>query len=63
MIFTVAQACKDWLDEHNIDQAELEKTRLQKEDEERQVSWLIGFFWFFMDNRLVYTRYILVHIC
>ncbi len=44
MIFTVGQACKDWLDENNIDQVELEKARLSKEDEERQVRWLIGFF-------------------
>eukprot|EP01114_Cavostelium_apophysatum_P023211 TRINITY_DN8676_c0_g1_i1.p1 TRINITY_DN8676_c0_g1~~TRINITY_DN8676_c0_g1_i1.p1 ORF type:complete len:229 (+),score=59.20 TRINITY_DN8676_c0_g1_i1:114-800(+) len=42
MVFNLAQICKEWLDENNIDTMELEKIRLRKIEEERERKRLEG---------------------
>jgi hypothetical protein len=37
MIYDLAQVCKEWLDENNIDQKEVERLKKLQEEEEREV--------------------------
>jgi hypothetical protein len=38
MIFNLAAAIKEWLDDNNISKSELEKQRIAKEEEEKEVA-------------------------